>query len=150
MSRGEKVQYGPQVEMAGLTLVETSHWLVWEFMELLTMSRSETKRLEAMASLETKTLTQVQVALRLRISERQVRRLWLRFQREGAAGVVSRSRGKTSNNRLHPDIVDRAVQLVAERYADFGPTFANEKLREIHGLHIGTETLRQAMIRFNL
>lgn len=89
-------------------------------LELLTMSRSETKRLEAMASLKTKALTQVQVALQLRISERQVRRLWLRFQREGAAGIFSRKRGRQSNNRLHPDIIDRAVALVADRYADFG------------------------------
>jgi len=119
-------------------------------MELLLMSQAETKRLEGMASLQNKAVTQVQVALRLRISERQVRRLWRRFQRDGAAGIVSRSRGRQSNNRLPEDLVDRAVQIVAERYADFGPTFANEKLRELHAIQIGTETLRQAMIRAEL
>ncbi len=32
-----------------------------------------------------------------------------------------------------------------ERYADFGPTLAAEELRELHGLAIGTETLRALM-----
>ncbi|HUO20881.1 MAG TPA: hypothetical protein VMU59_00005 [Caulobacteraceae bacterium] len=33
-----------------------------------------------------------------------------------------------------------------ERYEDFGPTLAAEKLAEVHGLPIGVETLRQWMI----
>jgi transposase len=119
-------------------------------MELQPMSQAELTRLEAMVSLRSRTLTQVQIAVRLGISERQVRRLWARFERDGPSGVVSRRRGKASNHQLDPELVDRALDLVRTRYADFGPTFANEKLREIHGVQIGTETLRQAMIRRNL
>ena len=37
-------------------------------------------------------------------------------------------------------------QLLRLRYADFGPTLAAEKLRELHGLPLGVETLRQWMI----
>ncbi len=114
------------------------------------MSQIELTRLQAMAGLGSKSLTQIQVATRLGISERQVRRLWERFKRLGAAGLASQHRGKPSNHRLDEGLLDRAIQLVATRYADFGPTFANEKLREVHGLHIGTETLRQAMIRAGL
>ena len=33
-----------------------------------------------------------------------------------------------------------------DRYADFGPTLAAEKLSELHGLDLGVETLRQWMI----
>src|SRR5215469_15284435 len=36
--------------------------------------------------------------------------------------------------------------MVRERYADFGPTLAAEKLSEVHGLDLGVETLRQWMI----
>jgi hypothetical protein len=35
--------------------------------------------------------------------------------------------------------------LVRERYADFGPTLAQEKLSELHGVHVGRETLRKWM-----
>jgi hypothetical protein len=114
------------------------------------MSQAELSRLQTMANLATKSITQVQAGVRLGISERQVRRLWRRFQTNQAAGIVSRRRGKPSNNRLSTELVQRALELVAQRYSDFGPTFANEKLRELHGLHLGTETLRQAMIRANL
>jgi hypothetical protein len=38
------------------------------------------------------------------------------------------------------------LALVRERYPDFGPTLATEKLAERHGLKIGVETLRQWMM----
>jgi hypothetical protein len=38
------------------------------------------------------------------------------------------------------------LAIVRERYADFGPTLAAEKLSELHGLDLGVETLRQWMI----
>jgi hypothetical protein len=38
------------------------------------------------------------------------------------------------------------VEIVRERYEDFGPTLAAEKLTEAHGLPIGVETLRQSML----
>lgn len=119
-------------------------------MELQPMSQTELTRLEALTNIRSRVLTQAQAAVRLRISERQVRRLWRRFVADGAAGVVSRQRGRPSNNRVSDELVDRALAIVAQRYADFGPTFANEKLRELHAISIGTETLRQAMIRAGL
>ena len=36
-----------------------------------------------------------------------------------------------------------AIELVGERYADFGPTFACEKLVEVHGHRLSVETLRK-------
>ena len=42
-------------------------------------------------------------------------------------------------------IRDHAIALVRERYADFGPTFAAEKLAELHDLKVSRETLRSWM-----
>ncbi|MCV5359798.1 transposase, partial [Escherichia coli] len=42
------------------------------------------------------------------------------------------------------------ISLLKGRYADFGPTFACEKLREIHGLSLSVETLRKWMIEEGL
>ncbi len=39
-----------------------------------------------------------------------------------------------------------ALCVIRERYADFGPTFACEKLRENHGLDLSKETLRKLMV----
>ena len=38
------------------------------------------------------------------------------------------------------------MDLVRERYADFGPTFAREKLVEVHGFRLSAETLRKWML----
>jgi hypothetical protein len=41
---------------------------------------------------------------------------------------------------------ETVLAIVRERYTDFGPTLAAEKLHELHGLNLGVETLRQWMI----
>src|SRR3954469_18913999 len=69
-----------------------------------------------------------------------------RFETRGAASLVSKRRGRPSNNRLPEAYRDLALSLVRERYADFGPTLAAEKLAEVHGCAISRETLRFWMI----
>lgn len=41
---------------------------------------------------------------------------------------------------------DYAMAIVRERYVDFGPTLAAEKLAERDGLTVSRETLRQWMV----
>jgi hypothetical protein len=60
----------------------------------------------------------------------------------GAASLVSKRRGRPSNNRLPEAYRNLALSLVLERYADFGPTLAAEKLAQLHGCTISRETLR--------
>jgi hypothetical protein len=55
-----------------------------------------------------------------------------------------------SNNRLPEAYRDLASLLVRERYADFGPALAAEKLAEVHGCAISRETLRGWMIAAGL
>src|SRR5258708_11133229 len=38
------------------------------------------------------------------------------------------------------------VGIIRERYSDFGPTLAAEKLAELHDIHLARETVRQWMI----
>src|SRR5258707_1194890 len=76
---------------------------------------------------------------------RQTYRLLGRYRDGGALAIANQRRGRRSNNRL-PDVVrDHAIALVRERYADFGPTFAAEKLAERHDLKVSRETLRNWM-----
>jgi len=41
---------------------------------------------------------------------------------------------------------NRIAEVIKERYHDFGPTFAHEKLVEKHGATCSHETVRQIMI----
>lgn len=82
----------------------------------------------------------------LAISIRQVKRLFRAYKAQGPAGLVSRHRGKPSNNQLDPKVVQQAIDLIYERYQDFGPTLAHEKLSEVHGLKLSDESVRRLMI----
>jgi len=79
------------------------------------------------------------------VSIRQAGRILTRFKEEGVAGLIHHSRGKPSNNQLETGIKDQAIALVNDKYPDFGPTLASEKLEEIDGIKINREVLRQVM-----
>lgn len=114
--------------------------------KLLTMSKTEITRLEVMQRLKDKRLNQAKAAGLLGISIRQVKRLYRAYKAQGAAGLVSQRRGKPSNNRLAPATVQQAIDLIYERYRDFGPTLAHEKLSEVHKLKLSAESVRRLMI----
>lgn len=114
--------------------------------ELLTMSKRELTRLEVMQRIKDKRLTQKVAAEMLGLSVRQVKRLFRAFKTQGAKGLVSARRGKESNNRLDERVVQKALDLIYERYRDFGPTLAHEKLVEVHQLKISDESVRKIMI----
>jgi hypothetical protein len=90
-------------------------------------------------------LSQVEAGVQLGLTTRQVRRLSRAFESSGAAGLVSRQRGRLSNHQLPAGLEAQAVAIVRARYADFGPTLAQEKLPELHDLRVGRETLRKWM-----
>ena len=114
--------------------------------ELLTMSKREITRLEVMQRLKEKRLSQKEAAQLLDISTRQVKRLWRAFRTQGAKGLVSTRRSKPSNNRLDAGMVQQALDLIKDKYQDFGPTLAHEKLIEVHRLKLSRESVRRIMI----
>jgi transposase len=114
--------------------------------KLLTMSNKEMTRLEAMQRIKDKRLTQKEAAGLLGISIRQVKRLWRAYRKKGVSGLVSQRRSKPSNNRLDAGVVQRVLDLIKEKYEDFGPTLAHEKLTEVHGLELSRESVRRIMI----
>lgn len=113
---------------------------------LLTMSKREITRLEVMQRLKDKSLTQKEAAHILGISTRQIKRLFSAYKAQGAQGLVSKRRGKPSNNRLDAGLVQRALDLIKEKYEGFGPTLAHEKLTEVHGIQLSRESVRRIMI----
>lgn len=114
--------------------------------ELLKMSNPEITRLETMQRIKERRLTQIEAARLLGLSVRQIKRLYRAYKTAGAAGLVSRRRGKPSNHRLDEETRQKALDLLFERYADFGPTLAHEKLTEQHHLRLSRESVRQLMI----
>ena len=82
----------------------------------------------------------------LGISERHVKRLLRAYRQSGAEGLISKRRGKPSNNRLNAEVKKQSIDLIYSQYHDFGPTLAHEKLTEKHDLKLSVETVRKLMI----
>jgi transposase len=107
----------------------------------LRMSVTDRVRLDALARVKRGELTVVAASALMCVSLRQARRAWKRFKAEGDVGLLHRLRGRLSNRRLGEEVRARAVKLHQERYADFGPTLACEKLASEHGLTLSPDTL---------
>ncbi|MEK7730728.1 MAG: ISNCY family transposase [Planctomycetota bacterium] len=110
--------------------------------DMITMSRKESRRLHIIHQVLDEKITQVDAASVVGLTDRQIRRLIKRVREEGDGGICHRSRGKTSNHRIPKKIKDKALKLYRERYSDFGPTLASEKLLESHQIALSDETLR--------
>jgi transposase len=113
--------------------------------ELLTMSTKELERAELLCRIRERRITQVQAAVMLGVSARQLRRWYQAYKAGGPAALASKKRGRPSNNQLPETVKLEALRLVRERYTDFGPTLAHEKLTEAHGVRVSVETLRKWM-----
>ncbi|MCL1125334.1 helix-turn-helix domain-containing protein [Shewanella surugensis] len=93
-----------------------------------------------------KQLTQMAAAAILGLTRRHTQRLVNQFRQDGEVGLVSKRRGLPSNRRFSPEFRDKVLTLVKQKYTDFKPTFACEKLTELHGIRLSNETLRQWLI----
>lgn len=116
--------------------------------EFFTMN--EVNRLKVIQDVVDRRLTTHLAAERLGISERHCRRLLQRYRTDGPLGMADRRRGKPSNYQLPAGLAERAVQIIRERYSDFGPTLACEKLAELHGVTLSKETVRKLMMQSGL
>lgn len=118
-----------------------------EATELVTMSTREIDRLKVIHEVLAHRLLQRQAAEQLDLSRRQVIRVCQRVKADGARGIVHGLRGQPSNNQLKPGVLTQALALVKAKYPDFGPTFANEKLLELHKVSLSTTALRLGMVK---
>ncbi len=69
----------------------------------------------------------------------------LRYRESGPPGIANRRREKPSNNQLPDGLAQYALSIIRERYTDFGPTLACEKLAELHDVHLSKEIVRSLM-----
>jgi transposase len=115
-------------------------------MTVITMSRNELRRLRVLIDIADGRLSVADATGLIGVGRRQMYRLLDAFRARGPDGLISRKRGRPSNRALGAVFRETVLAIVGERYSDFGPTLAAEKLSELHGLDLGVETLRQWMI----
>jgi molybdenum-dependent DNA-binding transcriptional regulator ModE len=113
--------------------------------EQLTMSRKERTRLGVMEQVKAKEMTLVAAAQVLRLSYRQAKRVWARYQDQGDKGLVHRGRGRAGNRAKAKEFKQRVLARYERRYEGFGPTLACEHLSQ-EGLLVDHETLRRWLL----
>lgn len=118
--------------------------------KLLEMSAKELNRFEVMQRLSEKRMSQREAAGMLNLSVRQIKRLLKAYRQKGAAGLVSKHRGRKGNNRLAEEVKKQALSLLKTKYKGFGPTLAHEKLVEKEKLKLSDESVRKLMIEEEL
>jgi transposase len=115
------------------------------------MSERELGRAAVLSRVGEGEWTLVEAAERMEVSYRQGKRIWKRYQAEGAAGLVHRSAGRESNRAKPRRLRRRVLRLIREKYGGeegkrFGPTLAAEHLASEDGIEMGVETLRRWML----
>ncbi|MDX2347121.1 MAG: ISNCY family transposase [Legionella sp.] len=106
------------------------------------MSKKELRRKSIFDLVRLGQLTQIDASKRLRLSYRQTKRGYQRYLKQGDEGLIHKNRGKVSSNTKPREMKQRVLALYEEKYWDFGPTLAAEKLLEDDNYKLHAETLR--------
>ena len=114
--------------------------------DIIMATQEELRSLHVVRKAIEKVITQKEAADTIDLSERQVRRKVKRIRQEGEKGAIHRSRGRPSNRATPDKIKNKVLTLFKNKYPDFGPTLASEKLFERDKIKINDETLRLWLI----
>ncbi len=114
------------------------------------ISETEMKQVEVFEKLIRKEISQKDGAKILNLTERHLRRKLKNFKSDGPKSLAHKNRGKTSNRKWDVNKEALAIDLLKSEWKGFGPTFAAEKLLELHQIKISEETLRKSMIKHGL
>jgi hypothetical protein len=109
------------------------------------LTPEEQYKFDVLTKLIKKEVKSGQAAKILGVSVRQIQRLRRGVQNNGLNAVIHKLKGKQGNHCMDPVIKMNALQFIKEKYPDFKPTFAAEKLADRHGITVSAETTRRWM-----
>lgn len=110
------------------------------------MSKREIDRLDIIKRLIRKEVNGTKAAALLSLTVRHIRRLKQKVKQDDVNGLIHGNRGKPGNRRIPDAQAKKIIALLKEKYSDFGPTFASEKLSENHSLSYDPKTIRSLQI----
>jgi transposase len=110
------------------------------------LEKQRDERAQQMELVKTKKMTLAQAARQLGISYRQTKRIYRRYITGGKDSLTHGNTGKTPVNKTDDEMLAKALELYREKYPDFGPTFAVEKLEEGDGIKISVSVFRRSLI----
>lgn len=116
----------------------------------INLTDAESLKLKVLEDLLLKKIKTKQASKILCLSTRQVRRLKNNFEVDGPRSIIHGLKGKVGNHKIDNSIKNKVIETIREKYSDFKPTFAAEKLMERENILVNRETTRLWMIKANL
>lgn len=116
-------------------------------MEEIELTALEQERYDIIRSCIAGDITNKEASVRLGLKVRRVQKIKRAVEKDGAVGVIHKSKGRASGNATDEATVKKVITFFEEKkHSDFGPTFAQEKLAD-QGIEMNRETLRLLMIK---
>lgn len=119
-------------------------------MQFTLMSNDELRISGTIARVIKGDLTNRAAAQMIGVTVRTLRRMKAKVRKSGPSALAHALRGRPGNRRIGERERRRMESLLAEKFADFGPTLAAEKLSLLHGIDRDPKTVRAAMIMLGL
>lgn len=108
----------------------------------LIMSKRELERKTILEAYLCGKLTLEEASGHMGVGYRQGKRIWKKYKEEKDKGLIHKNRGRRPANAYPESYKKQIIEVYQEKYMEFGPTFAAEKLEEDDGLIVDCETLR--------
>src|SRR5258706_15624211 len=115
-------------------------------MTVIAMSRTEIDRMSVLHDLVDGRIRIAEASTLMGLGRRQVFRLAKAYGKHGPQALGSRRRGRPSNRCYPTALRAEVIGIIRERYPDFGPTLAAEKVSELHYIHRARGTVWQRMV----
>ena len=122
--------------------------MIMNLREFLNMK--ECKKANMCVQIETNTISIKEASELLKISYRQMKRIWKKYNENGIESLAHGLRGKASNHCFDPQTKKKMLQRYEEKYRDSGPTLAIEFLFKEGFPTVSPETFRKWLIKENL
>ncbi len=122
----------------------------------ITMSTKEAERYDIIQRLINQEIDGTQAANLIGRSVRQTKRIKAsvlkarKQDKQGIEGVIHKSRGKESNNKIDKEVLKETVNIIKEFYSDFSSQLTYEKLQEDHDSKLSYTTVRRIRIKEGL
>ena len=118
--------------------------------EVIHMTQRDLDRIKVLHQAIGKKITQDKAGELLDLCRVHINRLCQKIKKKGDRAIIHGLRGRPSNHQLPAGLAEKAVSKIKEKYSDFGPGFAAEKLLELDKIKLSAEKVRQLMIAENL
>lgn len=114
---------------------------------MISLTMEEAERYKVISEINEGYLEVREAAEILGLSERQIYRIKARVQREGAEGVIHKSKGKRSPRWLTERIKDKIDHFYKTKYRGFNLTHMAEFLNSEEKIRVSGESVRQILLK---